>query len=331
MLEPITTLFSLLALPALLALAWLVRHRQPLVAFGLLWFFAGHLSESTLLPLELYFPHRNYLPAIGLYLALGVLAMDWLGRRDFGFPMRPLVGGVYSLVFTAVLANGTILWGNRDLASEMWYINDRDSERAAQYLFQYYAENGEVDIAGSLIERFIRDHPGEAIFSVQALAICEQSEQAFLSKVDRAVSDLLEERTITTSLSGLIQQFAALSKTSDCEHFGVEQAEQIANAALASNGRIYPSARQGLLFAKAQIADHREEYAKAIELLKRSLTIRPVLDAAVLITYYHTLNDDIEGARTFLRETIADPPVGLSRKIVWRARLEPLLESLSTD
>ena len=153
------------------------------------------------------------MPAIGLYLALGVLAMDWLGRRDFGFPMRPLAAGVYFLVFTAVLANGTIVWGNRELASEMWYINDRDSERAAQYLFQYYAENGEVGIAGSLIERFIRDHPGEAIFSVQALAICESRNR--VSKQGRPrCKDLREERTITTSLAGLIQQFAALSKTS---------------------------------------------------------------------------------------------------------------------
>ena len=331
LLEPITTLFSLLALPALLALAWLVWHRQPLVAFGLLWFFAGHLSESTLLPLELYFPHRNYLPAIGLYLALGVMAMDFLGRRDFGFPVRPLAAGVYFLVFIAVLANGTIVWGNRELASEMWYINDRDSERAAQHLYQYYAGIGEVSLAGSLIERFISDHPGKAIFSVQALAICEESQKEYLGKVDRAVQDLREERTITTSLAGLIQQFAALSKMSDCTHFGIEQAEQIADAALASNGRIYPSAKQGLLFAKAQLAEYRGEYGKAIKLLKRSLEIWPALDAAVLITYFHTQNDDLEGARSFLQETIADPPVGFSRQIVWRARLGALLESLSTD
>ena len=331
LLEPITTLFSLLALAALLILAWLVRRSQPLVAFGLLWFFVGHLVESTLLPLELYFPHRNYLPAIGLYLALGALAMDWLGRRDFGFPMRPLASSVYFLVFTAVLANGTIVWGNRELAAEMWYINDRDSERAAQYLYQYYAGIGEVGMAGSLIERFIKDHPGRAILSVQALAICVESKQAYLSKVERAASDLREERTITESLAGLIQQLAALAKTSNCAHFGVRQAQRITDAALSSEGRIYPSARQGLLFAKAQLAEHRQEYAKAIELLMRSLEIWPALDAAVLITYLHTQNGDLDSARAFLREMISDPPVGFPRRRVWRARLTALLEALTTE
>lgn len=46
---------------------WL-RHRAPWVAFGLAWFFVSHLLESTILPLELVFEHRNYLASAGLIL-----------------------------------------------------------------------------------------------------------------------------------------------------------------------------------------------------------------------------------------------------------------------
>jgi hypothetical protein len=38
---------------------------MPLVSLGILWFFVGHLMESTILPLELAHEHRNYVPMFG--------------------------------------------------------------------------------------------------------------------------------------------------------------------------------------------------------------------------------------------------------------------------
>ena len=65
LLSPWTTLLSLVGIVFLLRLAWLSRRRQPLLSLGIFWFFAGHLLESTILPLELVHEHRNYLPSLG--------------------------------------------------------------------------------------------------------------------------------------------------------------------------------------------------------------------------------------------------------------------------
>ena len=69
LLSPLSTLWSLLALIALAFLAWFQRQRRPLLSLGILFFFAGQAMESTLLPLEIAFEHRNYLPDYGLLLA----------------------------------------------------------------------------------------------------------------------------------------------------------------------------------------------------------------------------------------------------------------------
>lgn len=69
LLHPVTTLLSLLALLALLALAFWQRHKRPLLCLGILFFFAGQMMESTVLPLLIAFEHRNYLPDYGLLLA----------------------------------------------------------------------------------------------------------------------------------------------------------------------------------------------------------------------------------------------------------------------
>lgn len=72
LLQPLTTLPCVLAIAALLVGAVHWRRRFPFLAFGILWFFAGHIMESTVLPLELAFEHRNYLPIFGLILGITV-------------------------------------------------------------------------------------------------------------------------------------------------------------------------------------------------------------------------------------------------------------------
>jgi len=64
-LQPWTTLSSGIGLLVLIAIAWFGRTKHALLSFGILWFLASHLIESTVVPLELYFEHRNYLAMLG--------------------------------------------------------------------------------------------------------------------------------------------------------------------------------------------------------------------------------------------------------------------------
>ncbi len=89
--EPATTFPALAVVGLLVALA--ARGRPPWLAFGAGWFLAGHLLESTILPLELMHEHRNYLAALGPLLAVAV-AVDAAVRRR---------AGVRAVAFTALL------------------------------------------------------------------------------------------------------------------------------------------------------------------------------------------------------------------------------------
>lgn len=68
--SPITTLWGGLLLLGLLSWAWVVRHRRPLFALGVFWFFVAHAVTSNVLGLELVFEHRNYFALLGVLLAL---------------------------------------------------------------------------------------------------------------------------------------------------------------------------------------------------------------------------------------------------------------------
>ena len=74
--SPWTTLPAIAGLVLLAAAAFVLRNKQPLITFGIVFFFAGHAMESTIIPLELAFEHRNYLPMFGILLPLAYYALD---------------------------------------------------------------------------------------------------------------------------------------------------------------------------------------------------------------------------------------------------------------
>ncbi|MBS0430871.1 MAG: hypothetical protein JSS21_00475 [Proteobacteria bacterium] len=111
LLAPWTTLASILLLAALLALAVALRRRLPLVALGILWFFAGQLLTATIVPLELVYEHRNYFASIGVLLALFSLLLG-LRRRI----ALPIVRGALVLILLFWYGSVTFLraqdWSN---------------------------------------------------------------------------------------------------------------------------------------------------------------------------------------------------------------------------
>ena len=66
--SPPTTILSLLFIIGFLCLAIFSMRRNRLLAFAIFWFFGNLVIESSIIPLELVFEHRLYLPSMGLIL-----------------------------------------------------------------------------------------------------------------------------------------------------------------------------------------------------------------------------------------------------------------------
>lgn len=70
LLSPPSTALAITGLIIMIGGAWVLRRRHPILSFGVLFFFAGHILESSVLALEMVFEHRNYLPSLGPLMAL---------------------------------------------------------------------------------------------------------------------------------------------------------------------------------------------------------------------------------------------------------------------
>jgi len=75
--DPWTTPVAFATIFTLILFAVYNIRRKPLLSFALGFFFLGHSVESTIFPLELVFEHRNYLPALFLFLPVAS-GMAWL-------------------------------------------------------------------------------------------------------------------------------------------------------------------------------------------------------------------------------------------------------------
>jgi hypothetical protein len=104
LLDPPTTLYSMITLAGLLLGALLLLKKRPLVSLGILWFFVGHVLESTLFPLEIAHEHRNYLADYGILLAASIAVTQAPLRR-----LAPLIRTATPLLFLILFSSTTWL------------------------------------------------------------------------------------------------------------------------------------------------------------------------------------------------------------------------------
>lgn len=90
-LRPPSTLLSAGFLVGLLVVGLACLKRAPLIALGIFWFFAAHSLESTFIPLEMVFEHRNYFASLGLLLALLYCVYMLFRRVESRLPVYALL------------------------------------------------------------------------------------------------------------------------------------------------------------------------------------------------------------------------------------------------
>ncbi len=143
--------------------------------FALLWYFAAHQIESSIIPLELYFEHRNYLASLGWVVLIAVLFSE-IYKKYQGLSPWHILGGIYILYLLFNLQQITSLWGKPLLAAEMWSTYQPDSPRAAQMLAAQYKQEGFREASIEVLNDFAQLHPKNISLEMQVLSeTCEKN------------------------------------------------------------------------------------------------------------------------------------------------------------
>jgi tetratricopeptide (TPR) repeat protein len=75
-----------------------LARRRPLVSFCALFFFLNHLIEGTVIPLELIYEHRNYIPSMFFFVPVAVLMVRILDYFAYRRGLQIFMAGCFALL-----------------------------------------------------------------------------------------------------------------------------------------------------------------------------------------------------------------------------------------
>jgi protein O-mannosyl-transferase len=166
LLDPPTTIVAIAAWIALLVAAWILRGGPwATVVFGPVFFLAGHLLESTVFPLELYFEHRNYLPSAGLFLSLGVVAGRLIQGTRLKKSLIAIVAAV-PLVYAVVTVARVVNWQSYETLLLASARTHPDSARVHTGLAGMYLDRNELDRAFEHLDRADQLYRGKQSYAI---------------------------------------------------------------------------------------------------------------------------------------------------------------------
>lgn len=185
--KPITTLYSIAFLLALFISTFLLRKKYPLYALAILFFFAAHLMESTVLGLELYFEHRNYLAALFLFLPIASVLYALHEK------INPRLVVLITITVLGMLSFFTYerakLWSKNDELQLYWAKNSPNSPRAQNAIAGMLMDQGHIQEADQFLKQAIQRMPDSALLNLQLLLqrvyVHIATEQDFLDTAKR--------------------------------------------------------------------------------------------------------------------------------------------------
>ena len=81
LINPATTIFSIVSVIGLIGLAFYMAKRERLLSFCILWFLGNLVIESSVIGLEIAFEHRTYLPSMLVSMMVVVLVCRYVRQR----------------------------------------------------------------------------------------------------------------------------------------------------------------------------------------------------------------------------------------------------------
>lgn len=140
-LQPGSTLPAVLGWLLVLGLAVYWRHRFPLFALGVFWFFAAHFITSNVIGLEMVFEHRNYFALLGILLICAEVITRLPVRDGPAIKYVGVTALVVGIAFLGAVRAAT--WGNvLLLATDMTQANPKSARAGMDLGVAYYELSG---------------------------------------------------------------------------------------------------------------------------------------------------------------------------------------------
>lgn len=204
----------------LLGTALMLRRQWPLLLFATAWFYVGHSAESTVLPLELKYEHRNYLPMLGMLLLLTYSVYAASAQLKNTQKIRTIVLTAIILTFSGSafvrISQFGDFWGFAGMEAEHYPESSRANQNAAISIIKLMMQTKQstpelIAQATKYLHRSARANPhSSAPLFTAVLFLPEFTHQPpateFVEELSNRLRHALPDANINTYFSALLRQ-----------------------------------------------------------------------------------------------------------------------------
>ncbi|MBU2710245.1 hypothetical protein [Zooshikella harenae] len=263
--EPITTVLSIIFVASLLVVALFVKNK--LVKFGIFWFFGGHLLESTCLPLELYFEHRNYLPMVGIIIAL-VGILDQLKQKEIVYGVMC----VLVLISLILSRQSAVIWGDSSKLAKVLFVEHPNSKRAYQSFINERFFSGDMAAVKYLIASGKEKFPGDNYMLLQSVIVGCDNELNFAVENEDIKRKIISGYYDNGSIA-LINTLSRLARDNKCREVNYDFVEDVIDGFLLNKFYKGNYDRSILYSIKHDLYIHKKIYKKALYFINKSVKL----------------------------------------------------------
>jgi tetratricopeptide (TPR) repeat protein len=280
LLDPPGTLLALLCLLALLTVAVVMIRKQPLFSLGILWFFCGHLLESTAIALEIAHEHRNYLADFGI-----LLALCSLGAQVRLPKLRRLMHSIVPVLFLLLFSITTWVrageWSDNINHAIFEARHHPNSVRAVYSAGRIHARlalegvPGAYEKAQEYLERASRIDDSDIMASIVLIKLGYLTDNPVKDRWLEQIYERLPRSTVKpTTLSSLYELANCMNGSCTLPHEAMERMFRLTleNESLASNSRINANAHTLYGYFTINV---RGNFEKGRELFHRAAELEP--------------------------------------------------------
>lgn len=280
--RPWTTFVSFLALAGLMASALLGRRRWPAWSAAIMFFFIAHLMESSVVTLELYYEHRNYIPALLMFWPLALWLADNRPRPEASSLNIRLARYKTVLIVLLPLLLATLtwmradLWGNVDDQAALWALRNPDSPRSQAYAAQLDLARGDPATAIARLEPILERRQDDIQAALNLVGAKCSAGSIAEADLHRAATAL--RTTIHFERMGYrwFERSIAVAATPPCPQLQLTTIEMLLSAAGENpHAQQVRGRRQDLLNLRAQLALAEGDPERALTLFNSALDEDP--------------------------------------------------------
>ncbi len=278
--EPVSTFFAIAFLVALLAVTFAIRKKAPLISLGLLFFFASHLMESTVVGLELYFEHRNHLASLFLFLPLAYYCVIYSAR----FKLLPALAVVVLGILASMTWLRASLWSDNDKLEFYWVQSATNSPRAINALAAHYLNNGDYEKANEYLLAASRRLPQSSLLTARLLLqkvwVGQASEQDFIQAGERLKLQEFDAQTVK-GIRTLVERVTggdAASNSLDYAHYSLNLLDTMESSPAYGE---FPLFMRLVAYLRAQLYLHIGDAAEAYRYYSQAISRYQEADAAL--------------------------------------------------